>query len=155
MRSQLDELVTYETDLELRGNQIPAWFWKIPMADRIEDCNGIGSDDSTVKWTVGLLNATLPWMLFASVPHDECWCARWFNDGSRERFDFSNTLFRDLLLCKADRSFKYVPLRFIRERLRASRRQEARWAHSVLSSPACFKIWNDNGVTEPGPEVTA
>jgi len=155
MQSQLDELATYETDLELRGTAIPAWFWGIPMDARIEDCNGIGSDDSTVKWTVGLLNAVLKWMLFASVPHDECWCGHRFNDGSRERFVFSNDLFRDLLLCKANRSFGWIPLRFVRERLRAGRREEARKAHAVLMSANCFRIWQANAGFEPGPEVMA
>jgi hypothetical protein len=155
MQTQLDELRSYEPDLALRGTAIPPWHWLIPMADRIEDCNGIGSDDSTVKWTVGLLNAFLKWMLFASVPHDECWCGRWFNDGSRERFEFSNGLFRDLLMCKADRSFGWIPLHFVRERLRAGRREEARKAHAVLMSANCFRIWQANAGFEPGPEGVA
>lgn len=153
MRAELDEIHRYEPALALRGKTIPAWFWTISMANRIEDCNGVGSDDSTVKWTVGLLNAFLRWMIFASVVHDECWCGKWFNDGSRERFEFSNALFRDLLLCKADASFRWLP--FVGEKLREGRRFEARRAYAVLMSDNCYRIWQANAEVEPGPERIA
>lgn len=153
MQTLVDEVASYNDALAMRGNPIPAFFWSIPMADRLVESNGIGSDDPSVQWAMGPLNAFLPWMEFASVPHDELWSVRW-NDGSESRFHQSNAIFRDLLLAKADGSYSWLPSRFLREWRRDAMRFEANVAHGVLEM--AFSIWVKNAAQpDEGPERMA
>lgn len=140
----LDELVSLNAP-------VPPGFFRIALDTLIDQCNGIGSDDPSVKWLVAPTTFVFSWMEVAAVPHD-IWWGPLYNDGSRERFEQSNDGFRDTLLTKASRSFGWVPLRFLREKLRDGRRAEAMAAHAILSSDGCFDIWKRNAEVEPGPE---
>ena len=148
------QMSAFLTELRSLGVPLPDWFWAIPMSDRIADCNGIGSDDPSVKWLVEPTTFVFSWMEVAAVPHDEFW-SRWYNDGSRARFKESNSMFLHILLAKADRSFRWCFFGPLRESLRAGRREEAHAAHAILSSDGCFDIWKKNAVVEPGPEAMA
>ena len=153
MAAFVEEIRSYSVEMEEMGTPIPAWFWTVTMENLLASCNGIGSDDPSVKWACGPLNALLQWMLFASVLHDMLWCAAWYNDGSQQRFQFSNTAFHNLLHLKAGRSFTHEP-EFIRVQLQAIRRVEADAAHAVLDQ--CFGIWAKNAAPpEEGPERMA
>lgn len=154
MKYNQSRMIGFLQELRSLGVALPDWFWSIPMSDRLADCNGIGSDDPSVKWLVAPTTFVFSWMEVAATFHDEGW-AHWFNDGSRERFELTNDLFREILFAKADRSFRWVWPGFLRERLRAGRRDEARAAHAILMSNGCFDIWRKNASVEPGPEVMA
>jgi hypothetical protein len=153
MAAFVEEIRSYTPEMEEMGTPIPEWFWRMSMEQRIATSNGIGSDDPSVKWACGPLNACLPWMICASTLHDAMWDAAWYNDGSQQRFQFSNTAFHNLLHLKAARSFTHEP-EFIRVQLQAIRRVEADAAHAVLDQ--CFDIWAKNAAPpEEGPERMA
>jgi hypothetical protein len=150
MAAFVEEIKLYAPGMAAMGTPVPDWFWTIPVEDRAQDCNGIGSDDPSVKWVNGPLNALLPWMIVGSVLHDELWCGKHFNDGSHQRFQWSNNAFRNLLHVKAGMCFSREP-EFVRVQLQAIRRGEADAAHAVLDQ--CFEIWAKGANFEPGPEV--
>lgn len=112
--------------------------------------NGIGSD----KFKMLLWLTTKIFSVFeaAALIHDYCW-SRFFNDGSRERYDYSNNCFRAgnlILACSCG-----VWLEVFRPQQRAVFRTSGELLYRVVASPIGWGIWSgaEHVDVEPGPEV--
>lgn len=112
--------------------------------------NGIGSD----KFKMLLWLTTNIFSVFesAALIHDYCW-SRFFNDGSRERYDYSNNCFRAGNLILA--STCGVWFEVFRPQQRAVFRTSGELLYRVVASPIGWGIWSgaEHVDVEPGPEV--
>ena len=114
--------------------------------------NGIGSD----KFRALLWLTTKLFSVFeaSALIHDFCW-SKYFNDGSRKRFDFSNNCFRAGNLILA--SVCGVWFELFRPEQRNTFRTAGEGLYRVVSSDLIgWPIWLAGAAeAEPGPEVMA
>ena len=73
MKYNQSRMIGFLHELRDLGVALPDWFWLIPMSDRLKECNGIGSDDPSVKWLVAPTTFVFSWMEVAAAFHDEGW----------------------------------------------------------------------------------
>lgn len=114
--------------------------------------NGIGSN----KFRGLLWITTKLFSLFeaAALIHDYCW-SKYFNDGSRKRFDFSNNCFRAGNLILASTCSVWFEL-FRPEQRRLYRTAGEGLYRVVASDLIGWPIWLAGAAeAEPGPEVMA
>ena len=114
--------------------------------------NGIGSN----KFRALLWLTTKLFSVFeaSALIHDYCW-SKYFNDGSRKRFDFSNNCFRAGNLILASTCGVWFAL--FRPEQRRLYRTAGDGLYRVVSSDLIgWPIWLAGAVeAEPGPEVMA
>lgn len=114
--------------------------------------NGIGSD----KFRALLWLTTKLFSVFeaSALVHDYCW-SKYFNDGSRKRFDFSNNCFRAGNLILASTCGVWFEL--FRPQQRKAFRTAGESLYRVVASDLIgWPIWLEGAAeAEPGPEVMA
>ena len=117
-----------------------------------EAYNGIGSDK--FARLLGITTALFSVFEAAALVHDFCWSKYW-NDGSRKRFDFSNNCFRAGNLILA--SVCSVWFELFRPQQRKAFRTAGEGLYRVVSSDLIgWPIWLEGAAeAEPGPEVMA
>ena len=112
--------------------------------------NGIGSK----KFSFLLWLTTKLFSVFeaAALIHDYCW-SKYFNDGSRKRFDFSNNCFRAGNLILASTCGVWFEL--FRPQQRKAFRAAGEGLYRVVDSELIgWPIWLEGAAeAEPGPEV--
>ena len=130
----------------------PAEFDQATDEQLQEIYNGIGSD----KFRALLWLTTKLFSVFeaSALVHDYCW-SKYFNDGSRKRFDFSNNCFRAGNLILA--SVCSVWFELFRPEQRKAFRTAGEDLYRVVSSDLIgWPIWLAGAAeAEPGPEVMA
>lgn len=130
----------------------PAEFDQATDEQLQEIYNGIGSD----KFRALLWLTTKLFSVFeaSALVHDYCW-SKYFNDGSRKRFDFSNNCFRAGNLILA--SVCGVWFELFRPEQRNAFRTAGEGLYRVVSSDLIgWPIWLAGAAeAEPGPEVMA
>ena len=114
--------------------------------------NGIGSQKFAKL--LGITTTLFSVFEAAALVHDFCWSKYW-NDGSRKRFDFSNNCFRagNLILASTCR----VWFETFRPQQRALYRAAGEALYRVVASDLVgWPIWQEGAQDpEPGPEVLA
>lgn len=115
----------------------------------VEIYNGIGS--AKFKSLIGITTAVFQVFEAAALIHDYCW-SKYFNDGSRARFDFSNNCFRAGNLILA--STCGVWFEIFRPNQRRLYRAAGDALYRVVASDLVgWPIWSDGAFDfEPGPE---
>ena len=128
----------------------PAEFDQATDEQLQEIYNGIGSK----KFSFLLWLTTKLFSVFeaAALIHDYCW-SKYFNDGSRKRFDFSNNCFRAGNLILASTCGVWFEL--FRPQQRKAFRTAGEGLYRVVSSDLIgWPIWLEGAAeAEPGPEV--
>ena len=130
----------------------PAEFDQATDEQLQEIYNGIGSDKfSALLWLTTKLFSVFE---ASALIHDYCW-SKYFNDGSRKRFDFSNNCFRAGNLILA--SVCGVWFELFRPEQRKAFRTAGEGLYRVVSSDLIgWPIWLAGAAeAEPGPEVMA
>ena len=130
----------------------PAEFDQATDQQLQEIYNGIGSDKfSALLWLTTKLFSVFE---ASALVHDYCW-SKYFNDGSRKRFDFSNNCFRAGNLILASVCSVWFEL-FRPEQRKAFRRAGEDLYRVVSSDLIGWPIWLAGAAeAEPGPEVMA
>ena len=130
----------------------PAEFDQATDEQLQEIYNGIGSK----KFSFLLWLTTKLFSVFeaAALIHDYCW-SKYFNDGSRKRFDFSNNCFRAGNLILASTCGVWFEL--FRPQQRKAFRTAGEGLYRVVDSELIgWPIWAAGAAPqEPGPEVLA
>ena len=114
--------------------------------------NGIGSNKfRSLLWLTTRLFSVFE---ASALIHDYCW-SKYFNDGSRKRFDFSNNCFRAGNLILASVCGGWFEL--FRPEQRKAFRTAGEGLYRVVSSDLIgWPIWLEGAAeAEPGPEVMA
>lgn len=116
----------------------------------VEIYNGIGSNK--FRSLLGITTAIFQVFEASALIHDYCW-SKYFNDGSRKRFDFSNNCFRAGNLILA--SVCGVWFELFRPEQRKAFRMAGESLYRVVSSDLIgWPIWLEGAAeAEPGPEV--
>ena len=112
--------------------------------------NGIGSNKfRSLLWLITKLFSVFE---ASALIHDYCW-SKYFNDGSRKRFDFSNNCFRAGNLILA--STCWVWFAVFRPQQRKAFRAAGEVMYGVVASDLIgWPIWLEGAAeAEPGPEV--
>ena len=127
----------------------PAEFDQATDEQLQEIYNGIGSDK--FKALLGITTALFSVFEASALIHDFCWSKYW-NDGSRKRFDSSNNCFRAGNLILA--STCSVWFEFFRPQQRAVYRAAGESLYRIVASDLIgWPIWVDGAAdSEPGPE---
>ena len=118
----------------------------------VEIYNGIGS--AKFKSLLGITTAVFQVFEASALIHDYCW-SKYFNDGSRERFTYSNNCFRagNLILASTCKVWFEV----LRPQQRKIYRAAGDALYRVVDSELIgWPIWLEGAAeAEPGPEVMA
>jgi len=142
---------------DITQNDIQAWIGELvaakchfpqqmtqaSFATLLEIANGIGP--ASMPWLVTGLNAILPWMKPASLPHDYRW-SHHMNRGCRDDWEKSNIEFHFNCCQLAKRSCGN------NHELLYLRRAEAWIGFQILTTEAAFQWYLKNAEIEPGPE---
>lgn len=128
----------------------PLEFDKATDEELVEIYNGIGS--AKFKSLIGITTAVFQVFEAAALIHDYCW-SKYFNDGSRERFTYSNNCFRAGNLILA--STCGVWFEVFRPQQRKIYRAAGDSLYRVVASDLIgWPIWLEGATApEPGPEV--
>lgn len=118
----------------------------------VEVYNGIGS--AKFKSLLGITTAVFQVFEASALIHDYCW-SKYFNDGSRARFTYSNNCFRAGNLILASTCGVWFAV--FRPQQRKIYRAAGESLYRVVDSELMgWPIWRDGATSqEPGPEVLA